>query len=221
EGTGEVSDVQLADLNGDGQIEVCISYWGELGIDVLDTSGKLLWQQRGLENVFRLAVVGAADAPKTLYAAHAKGTLATFDAQGKRGAEITVPQRFLRTLVAADLTGDGTPELCGLAPVAQDRDVLVGLSPNGEELWSYELPGGLHEQPVEMIAAGRAIGAAGEWIIAAADGSIQILAADGNLVDRFHYGAAITGLAACEVDGQPALLVASSDGLAAWRLAPR
>lgn len=214
----EISDVQLADLDGDGQIEVCIAYWGQRGIDVIDTAGKLLWQHKDMENVFRLAVIGPADAPKTLYAAHSLGTLATFDAKGTRGAEITVPKRFVRNIVAADLNGDGTPELCGLAPLAQDRDMLIGLAPSGEELWRYELPSGLHEQPVEMIAAGCAVGTTGQWIVASADGAIQLLAADGNLVDRFHYGSAITGIAAAEVDGAPALIVASTEGLSAWRL---
>lgn len=218
EDAAEISDVQLADLDGDGNVEVCISFWGDRGIDVLDTSGKLLWQQGGLENVFRLAAVGPTDAPKTLLAAHARGTLATFDAAGKRGPEITVPKRFIRSLVAADLDGDGNNELCGLSPVAQDRDLLVGLSPAGEELWSYELPSGLHEQPVEMITAGRVVGDTHQWIVAAADGSIQLLSATGTLVDRFHYGAAVTGLAAAEIDGQPALIVGSTDGLSAWRL---
>lgn len=221
DGDAEISDVQLADLDGDGQFEVCISYWGNRGIEVLDQAGKVHWRADGLENVFRLAIIGPEGAPKTILASHARGTLAEFDSLGKRGAEITIPDRFIRSITAADLTGDGTVELCGLSPVAQDRDVLVGITPQGELLWSYELPSGLHEQPLEMIAAGRVIDDSGQWIVAAADGSIQLLSAEGQLVDRFHCGSAITGLAAAEIDGQPALLVASTEGLAACRLVKR
>lgn len=218
----EISDVQLADLDGDGQPEICIAYWGDRGIEAIDLAGEVRWSAGGLENVFRLAAVGPSSGAKTLMAAHNRGTIATFDAQGARGAEITVANRFIRNVIAEDLDGDGTPELCGLAPVAQDRDVLVGLSATGEELWSYELPSGLHEQPVEMIIGGRVLDqGAGQWIVAAADGSIQLLSTDGELIDRFHCGAAVTGMSAAQIDGRPALVIATTQGLSAWRLEAR
>jgi hypothetical protein len=50
------------------------------------------------------------------------------------------------------------------------------------------------------------------------DGSIHILSADGRLFDKFNSGAALQGLATVEINGQPVLVVASPNGLEAWRV---
>jgi hypothetical protein len=59
---------------------------------------------------------------------------------------------------------------------------------------------------------------AGQWLLPGADGSIHILSADGRLFDKFNYGAALQGLATVEINGQPVLVVASANGLEAWRV---
>ena len=97
------------------------------------------------------------------------------------------------------------------------QTVAVGVNLKGRELWSYPLPQGFLPQPVEPIIAGKLTsGAAGQWLLPA-DGSIHILDADGTLLDRFNYGAALCGLATAEIDGKPALIVATAgtvEGLA-------
>ena len=61
-------------------------------------------------------------------------------------------------------------------------------------------------------------GPAGQWLLAGCDGSIHVLGADGKLIDKFNYGAEICGLAAVEIDGKPALVVATPGGVEAWRV---
>ena len=51
-----------------------------------------------------------------------------------------------------------------------------------------------------------------------ADGSIHILSGDGKPLDRFNYGAALHGLATTDIDGKPALIVASAEGVEALRV---
>jgi hypothetical protein len=56
----------------------------------------------------------------------------------------------------------------------------------------------------------------GQWLLPGPDGSIHILGADGALLDKFNYGTAVQGLATTQIDGKPALIVCSAEGVAAW-----
>ena len=97
-------------------------------------------------------------------------------------------------------------------------EAAVGLSPSGEVLWTYDLPIGTQTNAaLEMVAAGRVLGGAGNWVLAAADGSVHILSADGKPLDQFNVGAAISGLTVAPIDGG-ALVVATDKGIDAWRL---
>ena len=51
-----------------------------------------------------------------------------------------------------------------------------------------------------MVAAGL-LGNGGKWVLAGSDGSVNILSANGKLIDQFHMGAAISGLAVAKIDG--------------------
>jgi thiol-disulfide isomerase/thioredoxin len=215
----EVADVAFTDLDADQTPELAIGYWGTRGVELLELSGTSRWTAGDMENVYRVtpAVLTAGSAAKLL-AAHGRGTLAVIDLNGKLEKEIAVDKRFLRAVYAADLDGDGASELCALSPVDEGRDVLVGFDSAGKELWSYDLPAGLHEQPIENVTWGPLVENRAQWVVAAADGSIHILDRDGRLVDRFHHGAQLTGLAVTRIDDAPALIVSSIDGVSAWRV---
>ena len=47
---------------------------------------------------------------------------------------------------------------------------------------------------------------------------LNVVSEDGQLHDSFHYGAALTGLAAARVGEQAVLLVATDEGVTAWRV---
>ncbi len=133
--------------------------------------------------------------------------------------------RFIRFVYAADLDGDGQSEVCAIAQGKLDNgnlgpDVAVGLSPQGDELWTYDLPPGIHpEAALEMVQFGKLLpGDAAQWVIAGADGSVHILSASGEEIDHYHTGVAISGLAVAQIGGQGALLVASEKGVEAWRV---
>jgi len=121
--------------------------------------------------------------------------------------------------VAAELTGAAQPELCALAAPKLGEDVAIGLNPKGEELWTYPLPRGNHQLPVEPVIAGRLLpGTAGQWLLPGADGSIHLIAPDGKPLDSFNYGAVLAGLATAELDGKPLLVVSTTDALEAWKV---
>ena len=120
------------------------------------------------------------------------------DAKLQSREEIVVPQRLLQWITAADLSGDGQLQWCALTARKLGDNLALGINLKGEELWNYPLPEGVPAQStaIEPIIAGKVTaGGSGQWLLPGADGSIHIVAADGKLVDRFNYGAVLTGLA--------------------------
>ncbi len=215
-----ITDVQMGDLDGDGTPELFVGYRGIVGVQGLSLDGQRVWANRSIETVLRLAIDGPNEKKqRNLLSASSRGALAVFDSKGQRGADISVPNRMVLWIAAADLDGDGKPELSGLAPLELGTNIFLGFDRQGKELWSHNLPTGIHEQPVEPITPGNiSASGPGQWLVVAADGSIHIIAADGKLIDRFDYGAAIGGLATLNLAGRPVLLVSSTNGLEAWQI---
>lgn len=219
-----IADVQLGDLDGSGQLAMLVGYWGDVGVQGVGLDGKRLWANRSMQNVMQLALADPNEADaRTLLCVNSRGTLVPVDGQGEQGTDIRINNRALTNLVIADLDGDGTSEWCALAadPNRLGTFVAVGVSPQGEELWSYDLPEGLHKYLIERIVPGQLAPGDGGWLLPAADGSIHILTKGGQVVDRFNYGEALTGLALTSIDDNPVLLVSTPDGLVAWQLGRR
>ena len=146
-----------------------------------------------------------------------RGRLLALDAKGKRLGDFG-PDRMFISLMAADLDGDQKPQVCGifLLPDSTAR-VAVGLGPKGEEKQTYTLPKGPLPGWIEPIVPGRlAASGPGCWLLPGADGSIQVLGADGQLIDQFNSGGLLTGLATLVLDGRVVLAVASSRELEAF-----
>ena len=130
-----------------------------------------------------------------------------------------MPERFLYSIAAADLQRNGRFLWCGLSQPQPAEKTVLGFNLQGEQLWTHPMPVGRHQYPVERVIPGRlAPVAAGQWILPGADGSIRVIAADGRLLDRFSYGAELTGLAIVEHGGRTMLVVSSTEGLQAWQV---
>jgi hypothetical protein len=94
---------------------------------------------------------------------------------------------------------------------------VVGLDAAGRELWSYQLPKGHPQVPVDWMIAGNVSATGpGQWLVPAADGSLHILRPDGKLVDRFNYGAIIQGVATFRLGGKAVLVIASPRSVEAF-----
>lgn len=221
-----LSDVQLADLDGNGQLEIVASYWGVVGVQAISLSGERLWSNRQLENVTRMAISAADDSGRRqVLCVNGRDFIEPIDAAGKAQAEIRVPQQALYALFAADLDSDASTEICALSSGELGNLTALGLDDKGEVLWNYPLPRGIHGQPVELVTPGSLPTsdgkAVGVWIIAGADGSIHFLAADGQLIDTFNYGEQLTGLATAHLGDRNTLIVGSNKSLTAWSVEPK
>jgi thiol-disulfide isomerase/thioredoxin len=215
-----IADVELGDLAGDGTLQICVGYWGVVGVQGVSLDGKRLWSNRSLSNVIHMAIGGADEkGRRNVFCTNNSGSLVALDADGERRSEISIPKYMFHWVVSADLRGDGQPLWCGLAAPRLGDNLAVGLSLKGEELWNYLLPAGVQPQPIEPVIAGKLTREGpGQWILPGPDGSIHILTAEGKLLDKFNYGATLQGLATVEVDGRPVLVVSSPNGLEAWKV---
>lgn len=228
-GHAGIFDVQLADLDGDGQPELNVGYLGVVGVQNVSLDGTRRWSNRSVADVRSLAVSSAIrsgteqSAPNASGARHliaaASGAVVPIDDRGKNGPPRAFDGQYVRWIAAADINGDGRREYCCIAAIRAGMETAIGLSSDLRELWRYELPLGAQPNPaLEMVAAGRVVGQHGQWVLAGADGSIHFLDGDGTPIDRFNYGAAISGLALAPLDAHPTLLVATDESVAAWRI---
>ncbi|HEY4761102.1 MAG TPA: redoxin domain-containing protein [Thermoguttaceae bacterium] len=215
-----IADVQLGDLDVNGTPKMYVSYWGVVGVQAVSLEGKRIWSNRLISNVIRIAITEPnADGQRQLLCANNNGILVTLDANGQRVSEIPIPNRMIFWIVGGDLLGNGQLQWCGLAAPKLGENIAVGLNLKGEELWSYNLPIGVQPQPIEPIIPGKITrDGPGQWLLPGPDGSINILASNGKPIDSFNTGAVLHGLATVEIDGQPAIVIASPNGLEAWKV---
>jgi hypothetical protein len=222
-----VSDADLADLDGDGNLDLNVGFWGSEGVQSLAIDGKPRWKDDHLENVFSLTATAADSANKRgLLVVDGFGTIVPIDSQGTEGSIIRINGQFARLVRAA--TAPGNPQVCAIAKAQDGPESVVAFDAAGKQLWKYDLPEGVqHHAALEMLVWGQLLPGTGEtpvapsggqWVVAAPDGSIHILDENGSLVDQFNHGAAISGLAVARYDEGPALIVASNNVVEAWRV---
>jgi thiol-disulfide isomerase/thioredoxin len=215
-----IADVQFGDLDGDGTLRLYVSYWDVVGVQAVSLAGERVAFNRdqAVNNVMSMAVGPAEKGHRDLICVSGD-SLVLLDSKLQRRGEILVPQQMLQYIAAADLKGDGQLHWCALAARKLGDNLALGINLNGDVLWNYTLPSGVQPQPIERVVAGKATSdGPGQWLLPGPDGSIHILALDGKLIDRFNYGVALAGLAAVEIDGKPALVVSSANGVEAWRV---
>ena len=217
-----IADVELFDLDGDGAPEIYVGYWGVVGVHAIALDGKRMWGNRSLSNVTRMAAgpadeFGRRDLICTNILTGENTSLVVLNAQGQSQGVFNVGKRSLRTILGADLAGDGNLQWCALGVSSENELLALGFNLQGRELWSFGLPSEPQPRPIEPIVAGRVTRQGpGQWILPGPDGSIQILAADGKPLDSFNYGAVLQGVATAEIGGKPALVIASPGGLEAF-----
>ena len=221
-----VLDLALADVEApDGQPEIVAASVGGQGLVAVSLDGKVRWQNRALPNVVSVAASRPDETGSWAFFVTGEGergesgSLLRISRFGQHEPPIQVGQRSILTLTAARFPAATQAAFLGVAGGPRGERLAVGLTTAFKEAWNYPLPAGVHARPIEAITSSHVLkGRKGEWWLAGPDGSIHVVSEDGEFFDSFHYGAALSGLAAMKLGEKPVLLVASDDGLAAWEI---
>ncbi len=217
-----LSDAILADLDGDGQLELHVAYWGSVGVQTASLDGKRLRSNRSLENVLRMIVLGPDSAGQSKLLCSSGGkSLALFDAELKLVGEIPTPNRSVHGILAAPEGEEA--RIAALSSLEVGMTTALGLDLKGHEIWTYDMPRGVPRYPVEAISrfpmrGAIADGSGDAWLLPGANGSLHFLTLAGQPIDHYNLGRLPTGLAGLESEGATTLVVATPEDLSAWVL---
>jgi cytochrome oxidase Cu insertion factor (SCO1/SenC/PrrC family) len=218
-----ISDLVLVDLDGDEKPEIYVSHWQDLALYRFSLDGKrTAWQGESVRDVLSLALSPAdAKGKRLLLALGRSGKIRGVSADGKINAESDAPDPTVQKLIVAERDIDQEVFWCALS-MAPRAGAVVAMKGDSQLAWRFSVPGGFPQTAIEPVVWGHVLpGGKALWVVAGADGGIHFVAADGNLVDRFHHGEMPTGVGLAKLDGKPTLLVSSKSGVTAYRLAEK
>jgi hypothetical protein len=122
-------------------------------------------------------------------------------------------------LAAREFETPSGGSLLGIASNNAGKLRAVSLDDRLTQFWTYDLPPGVHQRPIEPIVASRVRDQdRGEWWLAGPDGSIHLLSDDGKFHDSFHYGAVLNGVAASRAEGRAVLVVSTDKGVVGYEV---
>lgn len=218
-----VADLNLVDLDDDGNLEILVAGAGGAGVVSISPRGELRWRNAKTPNALSLAVTTPDDVgSRSIFATgDEKGAVARINRYGNEESPTTVGTWQIMRIFGGQFPGQGPAPLLGLAANAKNEPFVVGLSNELSEKWNYPLPLGVHQVPIEPVTSSQVLpNYTGEWWIAGPDGSVHLITANGQLFDSFFTGTPLTGLAAATLNEKPTLIAASPHGLTAWELQP-
>lgn len=215
-----VCDVQLADLQGGDGLALFVGFVGEAGLHTVSLDGKPIRSNKTFPNVVSVAVAPADDVNKPrLLLTGDDGTILGINRFGNEQPRKTVGKWPIARIAAARFAGATQAAFIGMSGDLQGNLFAVGFDATLHEHWNYPLPPGIHQVPIEAVTSGSLLPARpGEWIFAAPEGSIHVVSEEGEFTDTWNYGSALTGIAVGRLGGEPALIVATQEGVTAWRV---
>jgi thiol-disulfide isomerase/thioredoxin len=212
-----IGEARLCDLKSVGAPSVLVGYWGGLGVQVGSLEGQRLWVNRHLDHVLDVASGPAAEsAAESLWCTSTRGTVFEIDADGKSLREFAVVGRTMISLEPQ--SNDQETVRCGISVGEPGQYTLVAFNKDGEVAWDYSLPSGEFLTQIPSIKIIDLPGQENCRLVVGPDGSLHFLSARGDLIDRFDYGEAITGLATVSTDEGLFLWVSAGERLTAWRI---
>jgi hypothetical protein len=236
-----IRDLLVGDLDADGNLEFYVAFWGTQGIHALGPDGQRSWSDRTLLSVLSLAASSPnAIGWRKLLAAGESGRLLRVNQFGNADRLIDVPSWGIHQLFDARFAANeqaaepalqhaqqqateragGQVAYGGISYVSETQRTFVALNEQFQEQWNYPLPLGQPRNPIEFVTSGRLLSSGGEWVIAAADGSVHLIAANGDFSDYFCVGEELTGIAAARVGDRGLLLIATPSAVTALAISP-
>lgn len=214
-----ISDAELADLDGDGVLELVVGYLGSVGVQAASLQGARLWRDRSSTPVVDIAVgPPRADGGRDVLAVGGDGRIGRVDGKdrGDIADESTTSADPVVSLVGGPVASDASWSLLAIASPRLGRQIATGIDPETlAASWTLPLGDGVHRDgPIDPLAWADLLGTPRrQWLIAAPDGCVTVAWADGRVVDGFCHGRPIVGIGGYRHDGRGHIVLATRDGL--------
>ena len=214
---GGLVDVQLTDLEADGELEMLLAFGGAHGVQAVDSRGRIKWTSQVLHNALSLAVVARPNGPSEVLVTGQSGRAYRLDSAGSVVPKAVDPQRSLFYLFREEFrpTIPRSPTFCGVSYDEQGNLLAVNVDDQLQLQWSYSLPSGTFTNPIQFVTSANLLNGK-HWILAGPDGSVHFVSIDGTFTDQFSSGETLTGIAAIGYGGQSWLFTAAKQRLVAW-----
>jgi hypothetical protein len=212
--------VQLADLDENGEPELLVAFDGTVGLHCVSLAGERMWSNRAYVPLVSVALSHMLPVIGRCAYVTGRGGICPITKEGVDGEIKTVSPWVVAHLFTSRFNDASQAAYAAIAIDAKGAPSIVGLSNILlEEQWSYPLPGGSFQRPVDFVASGKLRSESkGEWIAGWSDGSIHIVSEDGNFDDTFNTGSEIRGIAVLEREGKPLLVVSTPNEVLAWEV---
>ena len=216
-----IEDFRLADLDGDGAVELYLGYRGLVGLQRVSLAGLREWSYRGVERVLSLAPAGnVEEGAGYLLLTTEAGRAHRLNPAGQDVREIDVPDVTMHYLFPAAFKTSSGAQFCAVA--STNARVAVGLDRELKQVWQYQLPAGTFSTDLRFVQSADLLGdGGGQWLVAAADGTLHIVSADGEFADQFATGRQLSGFTAGRHGTDAVLFLADKKSVTAWRVRRR
>lgn len=216
-----VRDVQFADLDEDGEPELLVAFDGNIGLHAVSLAGQRLWSNRTYTPLVSVALSHKLPVIGRCAYVTGRGGICPITKGGIEGPAKEVSPWVVAHLFTARFSDAEQAAYAAIAIDAKGAPSVVGLNTLLEEQWSYPLPGGAFQRPVDFVASGKLRpDSKGEWVAAWSDGSVHVVSEDGNFDDTFNTGSEVRGVAVLEREGLPLLIVSTPKEVLAWEVGP-
>jgi hypothetical protein len=216
-----VADLALTDFDNDGSLDILVAAAGGAGVVAASLQGDVRWRNGSVPGAISLAVALPDDLGSRMIfvSGDEKGTIGRINRFGNAEPPVSVRNWPIARILGGQFTASQQANFLALATSAKNEPFAVGLTDELTEKWNYPLPLGVHQNPIEPVAASQVVpGHQGEWWIAGPDGSVHLITADGQLFDSFFTGTPLTGIAATKIGEKAVLLLSSRDRVTAWEV---
>ena len=240
-----VLSADLADLDGDGELEMYIAFAQPDGTDIavdqqpyqgihcVGLDGKLRWKNDRVPPARSMTHSLEASGKNFLLTTNRTGQIVPIDAQGTTQRDISVGSRAIHELFASD-PEDPNAVFCGFSFLPAAELLAVGIQGDLKEAWALPMAPGIFRHQINLATAANwfADGVSEEsdasegsestdspyWVFAGPDGSVSIVSHTDEFDDRFQTGQELTGIAAATLGDANVLLLSSADGVSAYKV---
>ncbi len=216
-----VQDALLADLDGDGKLELQVGFWGTEGVHCATLSGRTLWRSNDISHVLSLMAACSVNGQEKLWASSASGVVWRLDHHGRGERMGGNSGQLIHQLFRGTDGPDEVAPYCGIAYGPEGRRLVLGLNKQDESQWRYNLPAGSFSTPIRFVTSAPLLDdQQRHWLIAGTDGSVHIINQDGRFTDFFQTGKMLAGIAGGRYAAAGLLVISCDEGLQALQVSP-